>query len=66
MMKTKDVMVAVSRRVDTKGTQINAADTSRVVSELFAELADQIKRSQITELDSVNWFVKELEKKLKA
>lgn len=65
-MKTKDIIANIARRVDTEGTKINAAETSRVVSETFAELADQIQRSQITELDAVNWFTKELEKKLKA
>lgn len=65
-MKTKDIIANIARRVDTEGTKINVAETSRVVSETFAELADQIQRSQITELDAVNWFTKELEKKLKA
>lgn len=66
MLKTKQLYQAVSKRVDTQGTKINAAETSRVVSEVFAEIADQIDRGQITELEAVNWFTKELEKKIVA
>lgn len=66
MLKTKQLYQAVSKRVDTQGTKINAAETSRVVSETFSEIADQIDRGQITELEAVVWFTKELEKKIVA
>ena len=38
-MKYTDFLNNVARKVDTKGTQIGAADTRRVISEAFCELA---------------------------
>lgn len=63
-MKTKELYAGVAARVDTRGTKINAAETSRVVSELFQEIADKIRLSHTTELEAVEWFAKELKKKL--
>lgn len=65
-MKTKELYAGVAARVDTRGTKINAAETSRVVSELFQEIADKIRLKEITELDAVEWFTKELKKRLQA
>ena len=65
-MKTKELYAGVAARTDTKGTKINAAETSRVMSELFNEIADKILLSHVTELDAVEWFTKELKKRLQA
>lgn len=65
-MKTKELYAGVAARVDTRGTKINAAETSRVMSELFNEIADKIRLKEITELDAVEWFAKELKKRLQA
>lgn len=65
-MKTKELYAGVAARTDTAGTKINAAETSRVVSELFQEIADKIRLSHVTELDAVEWFTKELKKRLQA
>lgn len=63
-MKTKELYAGVAARTDTAGTKINASETSRVVSELFNEIADKIRLSRTTELEAVEWFAKELKKKL--
>lgn len=63
-MRTKELYASVAKRVDTEGTKINVAETSRVVSEMFGEIADRIQRMEICELDAVTWFAKELDKKL--
>ena len=65
-MKTKELYAGVAARTDTKGTKINAAETSRVMSELFNEIADKIRLSHVTELDAVEWFIKALKKRLQA
>lgn len=41
-MKRNELYVAVQRRADTEGTQINAAEVSRVCSLLLDELKQQI------------------------
>ena len=63
-MRTKELYAGVAARVDTQGTKINAAETSRVAAELFNEIADKIRLSHITELEAVEWFTKELKKRL--
>lgn len=40
-MTLQELYAEVSRRTDTDGTQINAADTSRVCAKLFEVLAEQ-------------------------
>ena len=63
-MKTKELYAGVAARTDTAGTKINAAETSRVASELFNEIADRIRLKHATELEAIEWFAKELKKRL--
>lgn len=63
-MQTNELYAAVARRVDTAGTQINVAETSRVISEFFNEIADRINGGQISDLDAVKWLVEKLRETL--
>lgn len=63
-MQTNELYAAVARRVDTDGTQINVAETSRVISEFFNEIADRINGGQISDLDAVQWLVEKLRETL--
>ena len=63
MLKTNELYKAVAKRVDTEGTKINAAETSRVCSCLFTEIVNLIEfNDNVSECDAVVWFAKELSK----
>lgn len=63
-MKTNELYASVAARVDTLGTKINAAETSRVISELISEIAQRISQGELSELEAVVWFAQMLEKRM--
>lgn len=59
MASKRDLYAAVARRVDTEGTKINAAETSRVIKEFFDVL---VLENSHNVLDAVDFCVKEIKR----
>lgn len=57
----KDIYAQAARLADTKGTKINAADTSRVCKCLFEAIRTAIKEERISVADAIVFFMKEIE-----
>lgn len=55
-IKKRDIYAEVAGRVDTLGTKINAAETSRVISVFFESL------TEYGELEAMEFVLKELKK----
>jgi len=61
MLKKNEIFAAASKIADTKGTKINAAETSRVCKSLFEAIRTGIEQEKFTMSDAFVFFAKEIE-----
>ena len=57
MASKRELYASVARMVDTEGTKINAAETSRVIKEFFNVL---VIENEFQMIDAVDFCVKEI------